>query len=65
MDLDHLDGFTVYLRIDSSHAQSPDEVERPVARFASFSEALRFLRARHHWFAGSVIRYEGDTGCGD
>lgn len=65
MNLDFEDRFTVFVRTDSSHVESPDDVEQPLVSFATFAEALEFLR---HWRRPAhdcVIRFQGSTGGGD
>jgi hypothetical protein len=65
MDLDYQDNFTVFVRTDSSHVDSSDEVEQPLASFSSFTEARRFLRLWRRPAHECVIRFQGDTGGGD
>jgi len=65
MDLGLDDGFVVYLRLDPAHAMSPDDLEQPIARCASYAEALRVGRACLRNSQDSVIRYHGHVGGSD
>ena len=65
MDLHDDDRFTVYVRMDPSHAPSPEDIEIPLASFCSYEEALRAQRAYQRPARECVIRFQGDTGGGD
>jgi hypothetical protein len=65
MDLHHEDQFTVYVRTDPSHAQSPEEIEIPIGSFSSYEDAVRAQRAYQLATRECRIRFQGDTGGGD
>ncbi len=65
MDLHDDDSFTVYVRMDPSHAPTTEEIEIPLGSFHSYEEALRAQRAYQRPVRECVIRYQGDTGGGD
>jgi hypothetical protein len=65
MDLHEDDWFTIYVRTDPAEAQSPEDIEIPLASFPSYQDALRAQRAYQRPIRECVIRYHGDTGGGD
>jgi hypothetical protein len=65
MDLHNDDQFTVFVRTDPAHAQSPEEIEIPLASFSSYEEAVRAQRAYQLPARECLIRFQGPTGGGD
>jgi hypothetical protein len=65
MDSNVEDSFVVYLRRDRAHDETPEEVERPIATFATYGEARRRLREIQHSARQGVIRFVGQVGGGD
>jgi hypothetical protein len=62
---DPQDGFLVYLRLDRTHAQSPEAFEHPLTHCASYEEARRIQREYRLTDQECVIRYQGEVGGGD
>ncbi len=66
MDMEQDDLFVVFIRADSSHAESPPEkVEQLLASCSTYAEARRICRAFSSSAGECVIRYMGPAGGGD
>jgi hypothetical protein len=68
MDLYDDSWFTVYVRTDPAHTPSPEDIEDievPLASFASYEEAVAAQRAYQRPARECVIRFHGATGGGD
>jgi hypothetical protein len=65
METTHDANYTVYVRLDGSHAAHPDDMEKPLKTCATYSEAREVQRQLRRAYQESVIRFEGIVGGGD
>lgn len=57
--------FMVFKRTPTSHTDSPDMAEEPLATCGSYAEARQILVELHRAHLEGVIRFQGATGGGD
>jgi hypothetical protein len=65
MENTHDTNYTVYVRLDQSHSNHPEIVERPLKTCATYSEAREIQRQYRRAYQECVIRFEGVVGGGD